>query len=704
MEEGLLVSQTQKRKKNRKQSQSPSCSQSQSQIWSHSPSASPSPFPPRTHNRTAHSSNHHSSSYTQPHTHSHYSHNSNHHHSNSCLNRRKATGLAKRKAKKGLSPNRRKKRADRRAPVLKRKIPVLWSRGSSLHRDRDRLWGSHTAFSLESSRDSSRETPTDETPCWAGEQRFLGRTEAVTPGGQCRPMERPSEASQSRGSTWKGLLIITASILSCWSQPTSAQDLTVVPDPVYGRVGDTVTLNVLEYSGRALGYNWYYKSSAQDPDLTLLIQHNVQDGKLIPEDTRQKILTGGAQLTVYARPPKPTIISSNMAPVENKDTVSLACQAEGQILTYRWFMNESAPTGERIQLSLDNKTLTIKNITREDKGPYVCEIRIPVSMSDPFTVNVTYGPDTPMIVHTVDRFSIGAYIEFICSAESNPPAQFTWFQNGQKLSNSATLSTTVSLNHTGTYTCHASNSYTGLNSSKDKNIAIYEKLMKPNITINSTGIIMENETVVLMCNTENKDLPDIWWYFQNKKLILNDRMTLSQNNQTLTIMSMKREDNGAYQCKVWNPVFANISDLFNLAVIYGPEQITIFPKSVHGQIESTFNKNLTLECQASSQPLAQYTWQVNGSSISGNSGNTYTISEVSSEHAGTYTCMAMNNVTNATISTNITVRMIDKKALSLSGGPIAGIVIGVLAGVALIGALIYNLFIKISIEEYSITF
>ncbi|XP_044539108.1 carcinoembryonic antigen-related cell adhesion molecule 1-like, partial [Gracilinanus agilis] len=165
-----------------------------------------------------------------------------------------------------------------------------------------------------------------------------------------------------------------------------------------------------------------------------------------------------------------------MAPMENKDNVSLTCQAEGQTDTYRWFINESAPASDRIQLSPDNRTLSIHNVTREDEGPYVCEIENPISRnrSDPFRVNVTYGPDSPMIDPTDDHYSIGENITLNCSAESNPPAQFTWVHNGQTLSNSATLSlTNVSLNDTGTYTCHASNPYTGLTSSKDKTLMIY---------------------------------------------------------------------------------------------------------------------------------------------------------------------------------------------------------------------------------------
>uniref|UniRef100_A0A5F8HJK9 Ig-like domain-containing protein n=1 Tax=Monodelphis domestica TaxID=13616 RepID=A0A5F8HJK9_MONDO len=417
------------------------------------------------------------------------------------------------------------------------------------------------------------------------------------------------------------------------------------------------------------------------------------------------MLTQTKNITIYAQLSKPTILTSNNTAVETKD-FSLTCNGTGQIHAYQWLINGLAPADSRIQLSPDKRTLTIRRLTRrENKGPYVCEIQNPLSRnrSDPFTLDVAYGPDTPRIIPTVDQYPVGANIMLICSAKSKPPAQFTWFHNRKKLRHSAKLSiTNVSLNHAGTYICHASNSYTGLNSTKhktltiyakeknttlsaeDKNLTInaeftiYENLMKHNKTINSTSFVIENGTAVLTCNTEDEDLPDIWWYFNNKRLILNDRMTLSEYGQTLTIMPVKREDSGAYRCEMWNPFLVHTSNSFNLVVSYGPEEIKILPKHVHGQIEVLLKKKLILECWANSQPPAQYIWQVNGSSISGNSGNTYTISQASWEHAGTYTCVAMNKVANTTISTKITVKVIEASGgSSLSGGTITVIVAGV---------------------------
>ncbi|XP_044524500.1 uncharacterized protein LOC123240852 [Gracilinanus agilis] len=229
-------------------------------------------------------------------------------------------------------------------------------------------------------------------------------------------------------------------------------------------------------------------------------------------------------------------------------------------------------------------------------------------------------------------------------------------------------------------------------------LRVYEKLARPNITVNSIKI-RENEPLVFTCSTEN-ERANILWFFNNQPLPLTERTDPSENNQTLTIKSVKREDTGFYQCEVWNPIDAKRSNPLSLTVNYGPDNIKIFQSPESEKIEVQFNDSLTLECQAPSNPPVQYEWHANGSPELIHSGSTYTIPQASWEHSGKYTCWARNNVTNLSFSKNITVKVVvDKypgggKGSSLSGGAIIGIVIGELAGIVLIGALIYFLFIR----------
>ncbi|XP_006752676.1 PREDICTED: carcinoembryonic antigen-related cell adhesion molecule 8, partial [Myotis davidii] len=98
--------------------------------------------------------------------------------------------------------------------------------------------------------------------------------------------------------------------------------------------------------------------------------------------------------------PKPSVTSNNSLPEEHKDPVVLTCEPQTHDTTYLWLINsQSIMNSARLQLSKDNRTLTLLPVTRNDTGPYECETRNPVSAgrSDPFTLNVVYGPDAPTI-------------------------------------------------------------------------------------------------------------------------------------------------------------------------------------------------------------------------------------------------------------------------------------------------------------------
>uniref|UniRef100_A0A8I3MM44 Uncharacterized protein n=2 Tax=Canis lupus familiaris TaxID=9615 RepID=A0A8I3MM44_CANLF len=120
---------------------------------------------------------------------------------------------------------------------------------------------------------------------------------------------------------------------------------------------------------------------------------------------------------------KPSITSNNSSPVENADSVVLMCEAQTQSTSCLWSVNsKSLPDSPRLELSLDNRTLTVHGVTRNDTGPYECETRNPVSAdhSDPFTLNVLYS-----------SYHQGANLSLSCRTASNPPAQYSWLINGR---------------------------------------------------------------------------------------------------------------------------------------------------------------------------------------------------------------------------------------------------------------------------------
>ncbi|XP_014386928.1 PREDICTED: carcinoembryonic antigen-related cell adhesion molecule 6 isoform X1 [Myotis brandtii] len=411
-------------------------------------------------------------------------------------------------------------------------------------------------------------------------------------------MQSPSAPAYS-GLVLRQGLLLAASLLTFWSLPTTAQ-LTIESVPPNAAEGKDVLLRVHNLPGNLFGYAWYkgeivdtsrriisYVIDTQTttlgpaysgrekiyPNGSLLFQNvTLKDtGYYIllatGKDLQNKLVTG--QLRVYPELPKPSITSNNSLPEEHKDPVVLTCEPQTQDTTYLWLINsQSLPVSARLQLSKDNRTLTLLPVTRNDTGPYECETRNPVSAgrSDPFTLNVVYGPDAPTISPSDSHYLRGTNLNLSCQAASNPPAQYSWLINGSSQHPTQELFIpNITAHDSGSYTCLAHNSVSGVHKTIIKTITVYEPVGKPSIRASNATVTEHKDAVVLTCLTNDRGI-SIRWLFENQNLLLTDRMKLSQGNSTLTIDPVRREDAGGYQCEVFNPVSSSISEPLRLDV------------------------------------------------------------------------------------------------------------------------------------------
>ncbi|KAM6223660.1 cell adhesion molecule CEACAM1-like [Rhynchocyon petersi] len=272
-------------------------------------------------------------------------------------------------------------------------------------------------------------------------------------------------------------------------------------------------------------------------------------------------------ISVYPILTKPNITSNDSNPKEDMDSVTLLCGLDLQDASYMWFRdNQTLPEDDRLQLSQNNWNLTLHNVTRNDTGLYECRTWNPVSdlRSDPFLLNVLYGPDTPTISPSDSYYPPGATLNLSCQAASNPPAQYFWFINGSYEQAAQNLIIpNITVNNSGNYTCQAYNSATDSNTTTSKLITVSEFVTMPYIDASNTTVTENSGPVVLKCFTNHTN---IRWIFNMQSLQLTDRMTLSPNNDTLTIDPVKKEDAGDYQCEVYNQVSNKISDPIRLTV------------------------------------------------------------------------------------------------------------------------------------------
>uniref|UniRef100_A0A8C3FM63 Ig-like domain-containing protein n=1 Tax=Chrysemys picta bellii TaxID=8478 RepID=A0A8C3FM63_CHRPI len=185
-----------------------------------------------------------------------------------------------------------------------------------------------------------------------------------------------------------------------------------------------------------------------------------------------------------------------------------------------------------------------------------------------------------------------------------------------------------------------------------------EILPKPTVTPNQTQVL-ENGTFTLTCNS-SPSVNTMLWLRDGASLASSERLVLSPDNWTLTVLGVTRGDAGAYQCEVGNPVSINRTprwrhpspDPVPLSVD-GPDSAQIDPP---GPIALTLGSLLNLMCVADSIPAPSYRWVLNGTDTK-ETGSSLTFNLTTWAQQRMYECRAHNPVTNRTAWASVTVRV-----------------------------------------------
>ncbi|XP_026308919.2 pregnancy-specific beta-1-glycoprotein 2-like, partial [Piliocolobus tephrosceles] len=339
--------------------------------------------------------------------------------------------------------------------------------------------------------------------------------------------------------TWNELLL-TASLFIFWNLPTMAQVM-IEDQPTEVSEGKDVLLLVHNLPQNPTGYIWYkgqitdihnyITSYVIDAEMiifgpaysgretvysnaSLLIQNVTQKdtGSYNIQITKRGDSTKGVTecFTLYLETPKPSISSSNLNPREATETVILSCDPDTQNASYLWWINgQSLPISPSLQLSENNRTLILFGVTKYTAGPYECEVKSPVSSSrsDPVTLNLIYGLDTPTMSSSYTYYHTGEDPKLSCLTDSHPLAQLSCLIDG-KFQQSAQVffMPQITKTYRGVYVCFMHNSATsGMN-------VILKRIIVP-------------ETLRKRCNHEKvenfDDIENINHYFSHPKAFKN---------------------------------------------------------------------------------------------------------------------------------------------------------------------------------------
>ncbi|XP_029928007.1 carcinoembryonic antigen-related cell adhesion molecule 1 [Myripristis murdjan] len=179
-----------------------------------------------------------------------------------------------------------------------------------------------------------------------------------------------------------------------------------------------------------------------------------------------------------------------------------------------------------------------------------------------------------------------------------------------------------------------------------------------NVTLraNEVNLVEFNDTAVLVCSVSNGSSLSYVWLNGSSEVTASEGVQLSDDNSTLTIVSVTRYDQGPFRCNVSNDISYETSKLVHLNISYGPSdpEIRVMPMKDAYRTGS----DITLTCSAESNPAAKIQWLIDGTHLD-QFGSQLHLEHVQENQTGSYKCLLHNTVTSRFSSASAMIRIVE---------------------------------------------
>ncbi|XP_041826650.1 muscle, skeletal receptor tyrosine-protein kinase [Melanotaenia boesemani] len=266
------------------------------------------------------------------------------------------------------------------------------------------------------------------------------------------------------------------------------------------------------------------------------------------------------------------------------------------------------------------------------------------------TYSIQRAPRIITLLETVD-IMLDHNATFICEVDSRPSAHITWTKNNHPIMYYDTRYLTreqgqmliiphVRESDSGEYCCLASNGI----GEPAKSCGALQLKMKPQIKRHPTNVTLLIESkAVLPCVTLGNPKPEVTWLKDDELIKFSDRVTILDYG-ALKIHNIQKEDAGQYRCVARNSFGFAFSKPVTIEV-QAPARILQVPK----EKRVAYGSQISLECNATGNPIPTITWLENGNTISGASVEETLVGEVilsvlkvTVKKPALYTCLASN--------------------------------------------------------------
>ncbi|XP_067260311.1 B-cell receptor CD22-like [Chanodichthys erythropterus] len=312
--------------------------------------------------------------------------------------------------------------------------------------------------------------------------------------------------------------------------------------------------------------------------------------------------------------------------VTEGDSVRLTCKSSCTLTdraTFIWYRNSHPLTERRDR----NNELLLQSVRREDAGRYSCAVHGHNHISPAVQLNVMYPPESVSVsISPSGEIVSGASVTLICSSDSNPPAEIYWYKGRTFVGSGRIFSISkISSDDSGEYKSRSINEHGEKYSDVTLNVMYPPRSVS--VLVNGSGEIVSGDSVTLICSSDsNPPALNFSWFKENESSAVGSGQSFSALQS------------GRFYCQAHNQHGSQRSDAVTVTVKDPPESVSV---SISPSGEIVSGDSVTLICSSDSNPPAEISW-FKGRTFVG-SGRIFSISKISSDDSGEYTCRSIND-------------------------------------------------------------
>ncbi|XP_067260722.1 B-cell receptor CD22-like isoform X4 [Chanodichthys erythropterus] len=311
--------------------------------------------------------------------------------------------------------------------------------------------------------------------------------------------------------------------------------------------------------------------------------------------------------------------------VTEGDSVRLTCKSSCTLTdraTFIWYRNSQPLT-----TGINGNQLDLWRVSREDTGRYSCGVYGHSYRSPDVYLNIRYPPENPVIsISPSGEIVSGDPVTLICSSDSNPPAEISWFKGGTFVGSGRIYSISkMSSDDSGEYKCRSINEH-----GEKYSDAVTLNVMYPHrsfsVLINGSGEIVSGDSVTLICSSDSNPPAEISWFKGG---------TFVGSGTIYSISKISSDDSGEYKCKSTYEHGEKYSDAVTLNVMYPPRSVSVLINGSGEMLQIRVTESP--DTSDSNPPALNFSWFKENESSAVGSGQSF-----SALQSGRFYCQAHN--------------------------------------------------------------